>query len=76
MILSRPCGTCLAWNVHPALRAGLGSAVPSGLVSRQERSDMETAWNLRWVVALHHSDERALKGSKDDTDYLAGTFRV
>ena len=28
---SRPCGTGLAPNLYPALRAGLSSAVPSGL---------------------------------------------
>jgi hypothetical protein len=30
--LSRPCGTGLAEDLYPALRAGLSSAVPSGLI--------------------------------------------
>jgi hypothetical protein len=30
--VSRPCGTGLAPNLYPALRAGLSSTVPSGLV--------------------------------------------
>jgi hypothetical protein len=36
----RLCGTGLAGNVHPALRAGLFSAVPSGLVPI-EKANME-----------------------------------
>jgi hypothetical protein len=52
VIFSRPCGTVLAGNVYPALRAGLLSAVPSGLVPTHpdDRFVFSKCWLSRPIV--------------------------
>jgi hypothetical protein len=54
VIFSRPCGTVLAGNVYPALRAGLLSAVPSGLVPTHpdDRFVFSKCWPNRPIEKL------------------------